>query len=73
MLRIVSDNDRVPRTHEFSKGFREGLRRIAGITVGERSRDEWIALLTIFRWVTKDLECKVKSLQPKLRIVEKSQ
>jgi hypothetical protein len=59
--------DRSPRTHEFSKGFHEGLRRIAGISSGERSLDEWRALLTIFRWVTKGLERKVDSLEKKRR------
>ena len=72
MLRLVSNNKRAPRTHEFSKGYQGVLRRIVGLTSGKRSRGEWEALLLIFRWVTKDLENKVASMseKPKLRAVE---
>tara|TARA_Y100000310_G_C20038821_1_gene515220 strand:- start:106 stop:342 length:237 start_codon:yes stop_codon:yes gene_type:complete len=76
MLRLVAENESVPRTPEFSKGWMEGLRRIVGLTSGERSRGEWEALLMIFRWVTKDLEVKVASFNPKgrkLRIVDASE
>jgi hypothetical protein len=63
MLKLVADNDRIPRSPEFAKGFSEGLRRVAGVTSGERSIDEWKALLMIFRWTTEAIENKVKLLQ----------
>ncbi len=62
MLKLVKNTEYAPRSPEFSKGFQEGLMRIAGITEGERSRGEWEALLLIMRWVVKDLDVKIKSL-----------
>ena len=73
MLRIVSENRQLFRGPEYRKGWMEGLRRIAALTKGERSKEEWQALLTIFSLATKNLEAKVASFtksKPCLYVVE---
>lgn len=62
MLRLVTDHEPAPKPTKFSKNYRKVVRRIVGLTSGERSRGEWEALLLIFRWVTKDLENKIASM-----------
>ena len=47
-------------TPAYHKGRMEALRRIKGITTGERSPDEWKALLSVFSTITSALELKVK-------------
>ena len=73
MLRLVKNNERVTRAPMNRKGFREGLKRIAGLTAGERSLPELEALLEIFEWsvVALKREIRLKKKQsPQVRLVE---
>lgn len=65
MLRIVSENETVPRTPTYRKGYWEALVRVKSIFKPKRSKDEWVALLFVFRQVTNFLETKVKSFSKK--------
>ncbi|KKN58941.1 hypothetical protein LCGC14_0547440 [marine sediment metagenome] len=72
LLKIVSENDYIPPSPEYSKGWHEGLRRIASLSKEERSKDEMIALLKILRWEVERLEANIAFLskgEPKLQIV----
>ena len=64
MLKLIKNNESASQP-KFSNGYQDVMRRIVGLTSGERSRGEWEALLLVFRWVVKDLESKISSLPKK--------
>lgn len=73
MLRVVTKKE-IPTSPAYQKGFWEGLLRIKEIFKSERSKDEWVALLSVFSDITRKLEAKVRSFEKekaKLYIVYK--
>ena len=54
-MRLVSENEAPLPTDDYRKGFREGLHRVAYISV-PRSREELKGLLTVMRYALQALE-----------------
>ena len=65
MLKLISNNNPT-KSIKYQKGWRNGLKRISGLTNDDLSLDELKALLNIFKWSTYALEQKIRQKEKKL-------
>lgn len=60
-MKIISNNERPDKSSKYIKAFHEALKRIAGVTKENKSKDELTAYIFVFEQVLCRLKVMEKS------------